>query len=720
MSMPVSPDPVTQSGVRELPAYLSNGLIGLRVLDIPLLSGMVLVNGYAGIDPTMRIEAAARAPYPLGGDIAINGVRLRSSPHQARFIDQAYDFGAGELTTRFAYETADGTAFVTVLTFCSRSRPTLALQEISLEVERPVEVALQAIVDPRDIHGRMVERVVKVPGEQDALVDGAMAWSSLGEVSRCGLAYHTQLVGTEPDRVTKDEGRQSPLSTEYTFRARPGRPYRLRQVVSIVPSVLHERPESEAIRHVGWAAEIGFDELRAENRRAWEEIWRGRIVVTARDPLWQRLADAAFFYLNTSAHPSAPASTSIFGLATWEDYHYYYGHVMWDIETFVVPPLLMLQPAAARTLLQYRTQTLRAARGSAKLRGLEGIRFPWESGPRAGQEAAPGLGRASWHADHASLDIGWAFAQFAHATGDRRFLAEDAAPVLYGVADWVVSRVTRERDGYTWPAVMGIAERSRPSTDDAYTLMAATIVLREAIACAETLGHHVGDAWQEVAAGLRPRRGRSGAIMSHDGFHPTEEKGATPGPLAGLFPLWYGLDPDVAQKTLEYYLRLAPGYIGSPMLSAFYGVWAAWAGDRQLSARLFDEGYARFVRGRFLQTREYLPERFPDEPEAGPFFANIGAFLIGLLQGLPGIRVGPGDPSSWPCRPVVLPAEWQTIEVERLWIRGRPASIVARHGDERAVVDIAPRSTRRRGAGSLRGRTGRATGAGGSRSAPRG
>ena len=29
---------------------------------------------------------------------------------------------------------------------------------------------------------------------------------------------------------------------------------------------------------------------------------------------------------------ASPASTSMFGLATWHDYHYYYGHVMWDIK----------------------------------------------------------------------------------------------------------------------------------------------------------------------------------------------------------------------------------------------------------------------------------------------------------------------------------------------------------------------------------------------------
>ena len=73
--------------------------------------------------------------------------------------------------------------------------------------------------------------------------------------------------------------------------------------------------------------------------------------------------------------------TSIFGLARWPDYHYYYGHVMWDIETFSVPALTLLYPSAARTLLEYRSSVIPAARANAKLNGYDGLQFPWESGP---------------------------------------------------------------------------------------------------------------------------------------------------------------------------------------------------------------------------------------------------------------------------------------------------------------------------------------------------
>jgi hypothetical protein len=89
------------------------------------------------------------------------------------------------------------------------------------------------------------------------------------------------------------------------------------------------------------------------------------------------------------------------------------------------------------------------------------------------------------------------------------------------------------------------------------------------------------------------------------------------------------------------------------MLAALYGVWAAWLGDRERSLQLFEEGYGHFVQDRFLQTYEYRPDRFPDQPRAGPFVANLSGFLLALVSGLPGLRLGPGDPSTWPSRRVV-------------------------------------------------------------------
>jgi protein-glucosylgalactosylhydroxylysine glucosidase len=77
MAAPLSPPSVRGGGSHELPAsYISNGLIGLRVRDVPLLAGMSMISGLSGEDPERQIEAKATSPYPLAADICISGVWL--------------------------------------------------------------------------------------------------------------------------------------------------------------------------------------------------------------------------------------------------------------------------------------------------------------------------------------------------------------------------------------------------------------------------------------------------------------------------------------------------------------------------------------------------------------------------------------------------------------------------------------------------------------------
>ena len=176
-----------------------------------------------------------------------------------------------------------------------------------------------------------------VPGSEGAVIDGSLCWETLGALSRVGVAYATDLLGApdiEPQRA--HWGDDSPLATDYHFRARRGRRYAMRQMASMVPSVLHGQPDRQAIRLAAQAATDGFDEIRRGNRRAWAELWKGRIVLEGSDPHWQQMTDAALYYLFASTHAASPSSTSIFGLAQWTNYHYYYGHIMWDIEAFSI------------------------------------------------------------------------------------------------------------------------------------------------------------------------------------------------------------------------------------------------------------------------------------------------------------------------------------------------------------------------------------------------
>ena len=181
-------------------------------------------------------------------------------------------------------------------------------------------------------------------------------------------------------------------------------------------------------------------------------------------------------------------------------------------------------------------------------------------------------GTAAWHEDHVSLDVARAFSFYADATGDEEFLRTKAWPVLSGVAEWLTSRVTRTAAATISPSPWASPSENspcatRPSLTWARSWFCGTPSRRGAAWLP------IRSAWIKLADGIAiPRRGK--AIVSHDDYRSNEEKGATPDPLMGIFPL----DLRLIRKRASDLGALsgnAEDYIGSPMLSALYGAWAA-------------------------------------------------------------------------------------------------------------------------------------------------
>jgi len=677
---------VRDAGGDRLPAYVSNGVIGLRVPAVPLRPGLAMLNGLAALHPVQGIEYSPEAPYPLAGDLAVGSLRLSEWPHCVQQPEQRYDFACGELHSSFRAE-LDGTVLdVEVVTFASRSHPALVLQEVAVTASRACELTLTAVVSTAGVPGGVQRRTVGVRSPDGDLADGLLRFEPVGGISSSGLALWTEGPGGELTGERADWWGNGDLATSYQVHARRGRRYRLRQIASMVPSSMHSTADHHAVRLLRSGVDLGFDELRRRNAALWDELWQGRVVLLGADETWQARADAAFFYLQSSVHRSSPASTSIFGLAQWRNYHYYYGHVMWDIEAFAVPPLLLTQPEAAASMLAFRRRTLAAAEANAQLHGRRGAQFPWEAGPRHGEESAPLGALGPSYEDHVGCVVGHAFAQYVFASGDHEFAAEQAWPVLAGLAEWVQSRASWTRRGVEFDRAMGVAERHQPFDNDAFTNIAAATVLRDAVAVGTQLGRAVPPAWELLADRIVLPVG-GGVIRDHDGFRFDEEKGATPAAPAALLLFGPPVDPAVASATRRAYLDVADDYVGSPMLSSLLGVFAAHEGDRRRSAALFEEGYGKFCSDRFANVHEYRADRFPDEPVAGPFYANLSGFLLACMYGLSHVRLSSGLPASW-CRegPVVMPTLWEGVEVERVWAHGQRHHLLARHGDERACI----------------------------------
>src|SRR5436853_4005176 len=183
---PISPPALTDPRLDGLLAHLGNGHIGLRVGRIPWLGGLAIVNGFWGHHPKDGIPAFAVAPYPLAGDVRIQGGWASQTPEAVRFVDQRLDFASGELTSRFRVELGDVAAGVEVLTFCSRTDPALVLQEVAVICDGDAPIQIRASPATRAVPGRWLDADAIPRGEPET-ADAWLAWDAMGGGSRCAL-----------------------------------------------------------------------------------------------------------------------------------------------------------------------------------------------------------------------------------------------------------------------------------------------------------------------------------------------------------------------------------------------------------------------------------------------------------------------------------------------------------------------------------------------------
>jgi trehalose/maltose hydrolase-like predicted phosphorylase len=685
---PTSPAPITAMDPRALPPYLANGVLGMRLGWPGLGGGTTIVNGFAGLDPTDGVEGFARAPFALAADVELDGVRASVASRACALVEQRLDFATGELQTTWTFRVGDVTATVEVLSYAARSLPALAVQEISVTTDRAADLALSAGIDQSDVPGRPDDLQQPPRGGPIEGVDGRLTWHSHGDIDRLGIAYATELsAASEAQRTVSPRDQRGHASTTYRVRTRAGRRVRLRQLTALVPQMSHHQPEMQAGRIAALGVERGWDALRAENREIWREQWRVGIEVDTDDRRWQAITDASVYYLLSSVHASSLASCSLFGLAFWPDYHYYHGHVMWDIETFTVPPLTLLAPAAARAMLDYRRRSLRAAMNGAALAGRRGALYPWESCPLHGEEVTPGA-RPGLQ-DHVSMDVALAFEGYVHATGDLDEARAMAWPVLRAVAEYIASRIEWTRRGAEWRGTLGPREHYQPVDNNAFVNASAIRALDAASALARRLGISPPGEWERIARALHmPVHARRRMLLNHDRARLTEPKGATPEGATALFPVGYRTTERIETATYRYAVEdQAPVFLGTAMLSPLLPVFAARIGDRARARDLLERGYGAFIDAPWTEPDEF-PVDARDRPRAAPMFAHIGGYLSGLLFGFPGVRLHDGDPSSWPERRVVLPEGWRSIHAPDLFIRGGRGSLTALDGADRAEISI--------------------------------
>lgn len=420
---------------------------------------------------------------------------------------------------------------------------------------------------------------------------------------------------------------------------------------SLVGSVCSSRdffdPYNEAERQVIYAVHEGEEALMQAHYRLWDELWQGDIRIEGDDDA-QRIVRFALFNLYSSCRGGSRLSIPPMGLSLQG----YNGHIFWDTELWMYPPMLLLNQDIARSMLDYRFDRLPAARKKALAYGYRGAMFPWESDD-SGEEATPTHALTGPFEHHITADIGIACWNYYCVTRDMRWLQREGYPLLKEIADFWASRVTRNQDSsYSIHNVTGADEYANGVTDNEFTNGAASLALKYACQAAEICGEKVPEIWREIGENIRILQFENGVTREHSTYKGEMIKQADANLLA--YPLGVITDEYRQRQDLEYYAERIDQKDGPAMSYSVYCVQYARMGEADKAYEMFRRCYEPNLKKPFGVISETPTSNNPY------FMTGAGGLLQAVLNGFCGLQITDEGIVQLPS---ALPSHWKRVTV---------------------------------------------------------
>ncbi|ARV06882.1 glycosyl hydrolase family 65 [Polaribacter sp. SA4-10] len=402
-----------------------------------------------------------------------------------------------------------------------------------------------------------------------------------------------------------------------------------------------EDPQNESERFVIFNLLTPKKDLLEQHKKLWNKLWEGDIVIEG-NVQDQRDVRLALYHLYSFSRGDSDLSIAPMGLSSQN----YNGHIFWDTELWMFPPLLLLNQDIARSLVNYRSDRIEKAKEKAINFGYKGAMFPWESDD-TGEEATPAWALTGTFEHHITADVAIAFWNYYRVSKNKTWLKTRGFPMLEEIADYWVSRVTKNKDGsYSIKNVVGANEFVANVTDNAFTNGSAITALEFAVLAGKELEQEIPEIWQQVAANIRILKFKDGTTKEHEKYDGEIIKQADVNLLT--YPLNIINDKKTILKDLKYYEpKLSKE--GPAMGKSVFAVIYARLGDSENAYRLFKDSYAPNKRPPFGALAESATSN-------NPYFATgAGGMLQTVLFGFGGlqltnegvVQINPNLPKEW-------------------------------------------------------------------------
>ena len=542
---------------------IGNGKMGQRANFEETYSGTSLQGSYVGgvfcSDKTRvgwwkngypeTLDKVVNSTNWIGIRLVVDGVELDLATSKVLEFERILDMKEGCLERRFRAELPGGrTVAVRAVRFCS-----IADDEIG---------AIRYAVTPLDFDGdlRIISCLDGDIRNEDSNYE-LKFWEPVGDgVSGDGIYLQTRTVKTGFDlgvyahtRLLKNGVEMQVVPTtvradkfigqEFELAVQAGEEVAIEKTAAVLSSLNYGRDslQREAESKLRHAVQKGFEQLRAEQARAWAEKWRYSDIRIEGDTKAQqgiRFNIFQLFQTYTGTDPRLNIGPKGF---TGEKYA---GATFWDTEAYCVPfYLATAPPEVSRNLLIYRHRQLGKAIENAAMLGFKDGAALYPMVTMDGSESHNEW-EITFEEIHRNGAIALAIHNYIRYTGDEAYLADYGLEVLVAIARFWVQRVnwSEVKQQYVIMGVTGPNEYENNVDNNWYTNTIAAWCLDYAHAALQYVRNHHAprfreiteaiafDAeevarWREVAANLYyPEDAGLGVFLQQDGYLDKEQR----------------------------------------------------------------------------------------------------------------------------------------------------------------------------------------------------
>jgi len=629
-------DPTNYVGIA-----LSNGRIGMVPSAEPFrVKSIILNNVYdraAANDVSKILEGINFANL----DLVIDGDTVRQS--NIEDWEQVLNLKEASLSVRFRFSNK---AEISYQIYALRGMPNVGLIDVAVKaLKKDIQISVAGkITCPSN--DEIIDASFKT------LYDAETPMPLLKTIAKSPFGKHT--LATTASFIFEGESQAlqhqvlSPFEHEIQFQhtIKAGDDLRFAWCGAACSTENFGDPQNESERFVIYVMRGNKDLVIRQHKDLWADLWQSDIQIDG-DPESQRDVRLSLYHLYAFSRVNSRLSIAPMGLSSQG----YNGHIFWDSELWMLPPLLVLNQEFAKAMLDYRFDRLEKAEEKATNYGFKGAMFPWESDD-TGEEATPTWALTGTFEHHITADVGIACWNYYRLTGDLAWLKSEGFPLLQKVAEFWLSRSSKNNDGtYSIKNVVGANEYAANIDDNAFTNGAAKAVLAYATKAALKCGEKPDPQWQEVSDKLRFHQFEDGVTKENSTYNGEIIKQADVNLLA--YPLELITERESILKDLNYYeSRISKE--GPAMGYSVFSVLYARLGDAEKAYELFKRSYVPNKRPPFGALAESATSNNPY------FTTGAGGMLQAVLFGFAGLRLtDEGLIQKNPC----LPAKWKSLTI---------------------------------------------------------